>query len=305
MDGKSLFNAVLDLCDDRNAAAELYRRRRIFECLDQAASIFCRTVRNYKSQATLTTVANQQDYSLPPDFIDLYMLRGGQYFARYYDGTDYSWATVVEWEELFQANLTDAEAIPSRLAIRDRESGDAAITGTATTAGTKSVDGIAILTDSTKAFLTTDRVWPRDVIHNTTDGSSGVVVSVPSATTLRCALFDGSGDDWTNADAYTITPAAEKQIILEAKSEAAGHLINIPYIALPDPVFSDYATWRLPARTCRGIAAGAAALLQLPEHSYQETVWMNGQFNEEIHRTKVEIGQQILRGGGNRSRPGW
>ena len=305
MDGKSLLGAVLDLCDDRNAAAELYRRRRIFECLDQAAAIFCRLVRNYHSSATLTTVLSQQDYALPPDFIDFYMLRGGSYFARYYDGSDYSWPRVVEWQEIFQANLTDAESVPSRVAVRDVETAAAAITGTATSAGAKSADGIAILTDSTKAFLTTTRVWPRDVIYNTADGSSGVVVSIPTGTTLRCALFDGGGNDWTNGDAYTITPAAEKQLTLEAKSETAGHLILIPYIAMPDPVFSDYASWRLPARTCRGIAAGAAALLQLSQHSYQETQWMNGQFAEEIRRTKAEIGRQILSGGGNRSRPGW
>jgi hypothetical protein len=305
VDGKTLLNAVLDLCDDRNAAAELYRRRRVFECLDQAAAIFCRTIRNYHSATTLTTVAAQQDYTLPADFIDFYMLRSGGYFVRYYDGADYSWPKVVEWEELYRANLTDAEDVPNRVAIRDRETGAAAIAGTATSAGAKSADGLCTLTDSTKAFLTTNRVWPRDRIHNTTDNSSGVVVSVLTATTLSVALFEGSGNDWTSADAYTITPATEKQLTLEAKSETAGHLIHIPYIAMPDPVFSDYASWRLPARTCLGIAAGAAALLQLPEHSYTETQWMNGQFAEEIRRTKTEIARQILSGGGNRSRPGW
>jgi hypothetical protein len=305
MDGKTLKNAVLDLCDDRNEAAELYNRRRIFECLDQACAIFCRAVRNYKSSITLTTVEGQQDYPLPPDFIDLYMLRGGGYFVRYYDGTDYSWPKVCEWEEIFQANLTDEQAVPSRVAIRDRESEATAITGTATSAGAKGDDGLCTLTDSTKFFLTTGRVWPRDAIHNATDRSSGVVVSVPSGTTLRVALFEGGNDDFTNGDAYTIIPAAEKQLSLEAEAETAGHLIHVPYIAMPAPVYSDFGSWRLPDRSCRGIAAGAAALLQLSRHSYQETAWMNGQFSEEIRRVKVEIGRQILTGGGNRSRQGW
>lgn len=305
MDGKSLLNAVLDLCDDRNAAAELYHRRRIFECLDHACAIFCRSVRNYKASATLTTVHAQQDYALPADFIDLYMKRGGGYFVRYYDGTDYSWPRVVPWEELFQANLTDEESVPSRVSIREAESAAVAITGTATATAAKGSDGLATLTDSTKAFLTTNRVWPRDKIHNTTDGSSGVVVSVPTATTLRVALFEGGNDDWTSGDAYTIVPAAEKQLSLEAAAETAGHLILVPYIAMPEPVYSDYGAWRLPERSCRGIAAGAAALLQLARHSYTETAWMNGQFSEEIRRAKTEIGRAILDGGGNRNRPGW
>ena len=305
MDGQQLRGAVLDLCDDRNSAAEAYKKRKIYECLDHAASIFCRETRYYKSSATLTTVEGQQDYTLPADFIDLYMKRSDRYFVRYYDGTDYSFPRLTPWPELFVANLTDRQSVPARVAIRDVETATVAVTGTATApAGAKSSDGLAVLTDSAQTFLTTHRVWPRDGIHNETDGSSGYVIEVTGATSLKCALFNGSNDDWTIGDAYTIVPNAEKQLTLDAPALTAGHLIAVPFIAMPDPVYSDHASWRLPARICLGIAAGAAALLQLPEHSYQETQWMNGQFREEIFRTKQEIAQTVLKSG-NGGRRGW
>lgn len=305
MDGKMLLRAVLDRISDQSTAGP-YKARRIYESLDQAASIFCRLTKLYKRSVTLTTVAAQQDYTLPPDFLDLWMESySGRRFVRYYDGTDYFWPTVIDWKSLFRLNLTDSQATPSRVAIRETESIFAAsVTGTATTTGA-AVRGLAILTDSTKTFLTTTRVWPRDIIHNETDDSYGRVIEVTDATHLKCALFEGKVNGFAIGHAYTIVPESRMQLSLEAPPATSGHLILMPYAGLPDPVFADYSSWRISDTRCRSIAAGAAALLQLPDNSWEEARVMNGQFLEEVRRTKEEIGQGILKHQRRPANSGW
>ena len=73
----------------------------------------------------------------------------------------------------------------------------ASATGTAT-AG----PGGKVLTDSAANFGGTDDVKVGDVIRNTTDGSSGVVVSVDSTTQLTTTLSGGTENDWDVGDAY-------------------------------------------------------------------------------------------------------
>lgn len=296
MDGKQLTQAVLDNIDSLSRGEKESKQRRIYECLDQAAAIFCREARCLHATAALTTVAAQQDYDLPPDFIDLYLTAGSRdrRIVRYYDGTDTFWPPVIPWERIFTANLTDHQETPATVAIRDKETSEALIAGTATAAGA-AVRGLSILTDSAKLFITTNRVWPRDIIHNETDQSDGYVIEVTDATHLKTALFNGNKNAWTSADAYTIIPATEKQLTLEAPAETAGHIITVPYVSMPSPVYSDYGVWRFDNRVCRGIAAGAAALMQMPENSYDESRVMMGLFADELRRARVEIAQAILR----------
>lgn len=300
-----LTRAVLDRLSDQSTAGP-YKARRIYESLDQAAAIFCRLTKIYKRSVTLTTVALQQDYTLPPDFLDLWMENyGGRRFVRYYDGTNHSWPTVIDWKSLFRLNLTVSQDTPSRVSIRETESIFAAsVTGTATTAGA-AVRGLAILTDSTKTFLTTTRVWPRDVIHNETDGSYGRVIEVTDATHLKCALFEGNINGFGNGNAYTIVPESRMQLTLEAPPVSSGHLILMPYVGLPDPVFADYSSWRISDTRCRSIACGAAALLQLPDNSWEEARVMNGQFLEEVKRTNYEIGKMTLKHERRPAGSGW
>ena len=305
MDGKQLTFAVLNNIDDYSIAGRETHQRRIYECLDQACALFCRETRMYKSTATLVTVAAQQDYHLPPGFIDLWMQKpDGQYFLRYFDGTDTYWPVVVPWPSILRLNLTTNQETPSRLCIRDRDTSETNISGTASVAGT-SVHGLSILQDTSKHFTGVDRVWPRDIINNETGGSDGYVIAVTDDTHLTTALFDGSRNQWKLNDAYTIIPATEKQLTLEAPAATSSHHILVPYIAMPDPVYSDYSQWRLPAHVCLGIAAGAAAIMQLAKNSYDETRVMNGQFFDEIQRAKREMAQLHLRSAKRPAGSGW
>lgn len=301
MDGKQLTRAVLDYIDDHSLSGLRDKQRRIYECLDQAAAIFCRETKCLTSTATLTTTESGQHYDLPPDFIDLYMRRSGtdRYYVRYYDGSVYSWPSVVSLDRLFRSNLTDTKETPTRVAIRSKESQESLIQGTADAAG-ESSNGLAILQDDSMLFTTENRVWPRDIVHNKTDGSDGVVVEVTDSTHLKVALFNGNDNDWSEEDVYTIIPAAEHQLSLEAPAATAGHRITVPYLCMPTPVYSDYGFWSFAPRVCRGIAAGAAALLQLPEQSYDESKVLTGLYADEIRRYRIEKAQASLR---SRRRP--
>ena len=93
--------------------------------------------------------------------------------ARYNDGTYDHWARLATFEQLFRANYTESRDIPSRFAIVDKPTGEDPVTGTATAPGEAS-GGRCTLEDETAAFESAAEV--RDIIHNVTDESSGLVV---------------------------------------------------------------------------------------------------------------------------------
>jgi hypothetical protein len=305
MDGKELVRSVLDNIDAQNAAAIIDKKWRIYECLDEAAAIFLRETRILHNRVSLTSVAGQQSYSLPPDFIDLYLTAGNRrrYFIKYNDTEDDSWPVLVSYESIVRDSRTIAQDIPNCFCLRDKYDADPVISGTTTAAGAQS-RGQCILTDSTKLFTTTHRIWPRYVIHNETDNSDGIVLSVTDATHLVAALSGGGKDAWTSGDAYRIQPTTDREIYLDAPSAQSGHTMTVEYVCMPSPVYSDYGVWRFPYRVCRAIAAGAASLLVIPEGSYNEARVMQGQFSEEVHRYKTERAQQVL-SQARTNRPGW
>ncbi|MEN6421323.1 MAG: hypothetical protein ABFD76_05190 [Smithella sp.] len=302
MNGKKLTQWFLDDVNQPAVDDNYASQRKIYECLDIAAGIYCRETRALKTTCTLTTVAGQQEYNLPPDFIDLYMKDNrGRFFAKYYDAVNYTWPILDSHERLFRENLTDSRDYPSYFAIKEPTAPPALINGTATAVGAVT-NGRCILEDSTKLFLTTHKVYPRDIIYNTTDGSLGIVLSVIDATHLYCALFGGTGNDWTLSDAYTIQPATERAIVLCAPSLTSGHTITVPYVCMPAPVYWDFGLWNLPARTCRAIASGAASLFKLPQSEYIESQALGKLFDEEVKQYKVELGRKALQQGPSRRR---
>jgi hypothetical protein len=301
MDGRQLLQAVLDQLDDTSQVRR-EDRRRIFRALDLAAQAFCRFTRIYRRSVTVTTAEGEQHHDLPPDFLDLYMQRpNGRRYVRYTAGADVTWPAVVPWEQIYRLNLTERQETPSRVAIREQETTPALITGTATAPGAES-RGAAVLTDAAKNFLTTNRVWPRDAIHNQTKDSDGIVLAVTDATHLQVALFDGKSKGITSGDTYTIVPATRERLSLEAPAASAGHAIDIPYVGMPDPVYSDYGSWRLSDARCYGIASGAAMLLKLPESSWQEAQVLSRGFMEEVKQTNRETARRVLR---ETRRPAW
>ncbi len=296
MDGIHLTQEVLD-CIDTDAVSILYaNQRRIYECLDQAAAMYCRETKILHGSVDIATVAGQQVYDLPPDFIELYLKdRRERYCLKYSHGTDVSWPVSDTYENIVLANLTDSQDWPNRFAIIDKPASSALITGTATAPGALA-GGQCVLSDGTKLFLTTNKVYPRDIIHNTAGASNGYVLSVSEATQLVTALFGSAGaaGDWTLSDAYVIQPAAVKSLILDAPSANDGDTITVHYICMPNPVYSDYGFWRFPSRVCKAIAYGAASIFKTGKKEYSDAGQIGGFFASEIKLTRSEIARQAL-----------
>lgn len=302
MNGMMLTREFLDFIDTRELSDDYIPQRKVYECLDAAAGIFCRETKSIRREAYLTAVAGNQAYDLPPDFIDLYLRSArGRSIIRYYDGSEYSWPSLTTQERIYRENRQTSLERPGHFAIVDKQTSETLVSGNATLAGTV-VNGRCVLSDSTKLFTTTDRVWPRDIVYNATDGSMGHVLAAVSATSLYTALFDGTDNDWSLSDGYAIQPAAKKQLFLDAPSLESGHLIHVHYIGMPDPIFSDFDYWRLPARTCRAIAAGAASVFKLGKTEYRESQALGKLFADEIRQFKIEQGALKLKEGPSRRR---
>jgi len=294
--GRMLKQLFLDAIDQAELDASYATEREVWEKLDEAACIFCREIKDLHAEAQITTVAGQQRYDLPGGFIGLYLVKSnGKFFLKYHDGDNYSFPLLSTEDKIYRDNLRTAQTWPNRFAIVDKNSLGSLITGTATAAGTLA-NGQCVLTDSTKLFTTTNRVWPRDIVYDTTQGSIGYVLSVTDATHLVVALFDSAGaaDGITLNDGYTIQPASKQQILLDAPSEASGHTMYVPYICLPEPVFSDLGFWRFSPETAKAMVDGAASLMKMPKREYQEAMQIGGKFAQELSRKRIEIARHAL-----------
>lgn len=159
----------------------------------------------------------------------------------------------------YRIEKVSTQSFPSSFAIRDKQALYSQITGTATSDGDAS-GGQCILTDTSGVFITTDYVNKGDVIHNTTDASDGVVLSVTDATHLYCALFNGTDNEWDSSDAYVIQPQGRLELFLDPPPSTSGHIVRVDYIERPDPVYSDYGVYRFRQHAMEAIIKYAAWL---------------------------------------------
>ena len=301
MDGAKLRRQVLDFLDESDTSPTYADTREIYEYLDWAAAIFVRETGCLHATVTITTVEDQQAYALPPSFLGLYVKDAlDRFIVKYSDGDATRWPHLVLFEEIWRRNETDSRW-PTQVAVRETPESPDTETGTATADGAAS-GGECVLTDAAADFTDTDVVYPRSIIHNTDDGSTGVVLEVTGAASLRTALFGGTANEWTSGDAYVIEAANPFQLYLDAPADEDGHTIEVPYVTMPTPVYSDYGVWRLPLRSCRAICAGAASLFQIPKREYADSAQIGGPFAAEISRIKRERGRMALRSGRGRRR---
>jgi len=159
----------------------------------------------------------------------------------------------------YRVEKASSADVPTSFSIRDKQALYSQITGTATSDGDDSA-GECTLTDSSGVFITTDYVNKGDIIHNTTDSSDGVVLSITSATALVCALFGGTGNDWDKDDAYVIQPQGRLEIYLDPPPSDSGDIVRVDFTERPDPVYSDYGVYRFRQHATEAIVKYAAFL---------------------------------------------
>jgi hypothetical protein len=211
------------------------------------------------STQNITSVATQAEYNLNPDFLALRLTdREGDYYVKVNDGTSDNFIKHKSYSDMVYDNLTDDQSIPNYFSIKHATTQEPNVTGTASAAGTTS-NGEAILTD-TSSSTKFSTVSVGDLVHNTTDGTHGIVLSKTSNTVLATALFDTKGDaaSWGISDAYIIVPQARFALIFEPPFSTSGYTITVDYIQKPAPVFSPYRSYQFPIDCKRALVESAA-----------------------------------------------
>jgi len=229
------------------------------------------------SYQDITTVLDTANYVLDAKYMKLYLTdNSNRYYARYLEATsgNYTFLTWKDYEDVIRANLvasTDTAEVPTHFSIRDEQSLSTQVTGAATSDGA-ATGGECTLTHAggTPATFETSKVSAGDTIHNTTDGSDGIVLSVTSETALVCALFGGTGNDWTSSDAYVIQPQGRSEFILHPTPDDSSDTVRVWYIERPEPVFSDYGMYRIPQQGIEAIIDYAAGKYKYRDKNIQE-----------------------------------
>lgn len=241
MDGKSLTNGLASLLNETVSTSTFLDSRTSYDDIYEAVLEFCRRTRVLTASQTITTVADQTNYDLNTDFLSLYLRDNeNRYVVKFNDGTNDSFISFRDYEAISYANNTTSVEYPDNFSIIDKSTLTDRITGTATSAGA-SANGECTLTDASAPFT---NVKVGDDVHNTTDGSDGIVIGVTSTSALVTALFGGTDNDWDTSDAYVVVPQGRKQLVLDPPPETAGYTVTIKYAQKPDPVYSPYKTYR-------------------------------------------------------------
>jgi hypothetical protein len=237
-DGKDLLRRLRNLLNEDSDSGWLDEQTSYDYLYDAAIDFVDRTGCVHDAQG-ITLIPDEEMYDLNPNFLRLFLKNSSNnYYINLYDGS--RWHDIM-WKDaediLYDYNASARAAIPSYFSIVDSEP-PGQITGTATAAG-GDAGGQQILTDAAADF--TD-VEEGAIVHNTTDGSDGIVLSKTSETELVTALFSGTDNDYTIGDAYVIQPQARYALGLSPIPSTA-YTLAVTYVKRPAPVYSDYGVY--------------------------------------------------------------
>jgi hypothetical protein len=257
MDGKTALYSLRQLLEE-DASSGFIDDLTSYQFLNEAGVDLQQRTKYLKGEDEITTVASTASYDLVADYMGLYLKnRSKKYFIKYNDGDTNSYITWIPYESLLLGDNSSNEAsVPGRFSVKDKSSLASQVTGTASSAGA-STGGKSPLTDAAADF---SDVEAGDWVHNTTDGSHGIVILKTSTTVLQTALFNGTDDDWSSADAYVIQPQGRLEIVFDPPCSTAAHTATVYYLQRPAPVYSDYDVFRFPREFTPALVKYAAWL---------------------------------------------
>ena len=294
VDGKSLLKALGELLNENSTSGWLDTRSS-YRFLYQSAMEFVRRTQCLKNEQSIATVANQTGYTLNADFMEMYLRTKDTHelYIKYNDGTSDYFIKFKKYQEIVYENNTTAKSIPDFFTIIDDSTKDTRLSSTTTSAGASS-GGECTLTDSTADFAD---VSPGDIVHNTTDGSDGVVLSKTSSTALVTALFDGTDNDWTSGDDYVIQPQARLKIVFDPAPSTSSHTATVYYIERPDPVYSDYGIYRIQSQYLQALVYYAAALYEYRDDEINSNSRFMQFFDREVRQASAGLNDAFERKG--------
>lgn len=285
MDGKTLLMQLRNrLNEDENST--FLDTKSSYEFLNEAAIEFASRTKLLTSSQTITTVANQAEYSLNADFLNMY-LKDSKFdlFVKYNDGTVNSFPTFVNYQTVAQKQVIASALRPERFYLKSPNTTPAQINGTATNTVALS-GGESTLNDTGGDF---SNASPGDCIHNTTDGSSGVITSITSVTSIKTALFGGTNNFWTAGDAFVIQPQTKFVIGFDDIPTTAGHTVTVEYVKRPDPVYTDYASFRFPWQYTNVLVMYAMYLYKIRDNKPREASQFLILFNSAVKKASSQV----------------
>jgi hypothetical protein len=236
-DGKDLLRRLRQLLNEDSDSGWLDDQSS-YDWLYDAAGEFVDRTGCLRAEQEITTVAEQTDYDMNPDYLRLYLKNSsGNHYVKYNNGSTNTFATFKDYEDLYYQDNTGSVSTPGKFSIIDADL-PSQVTGSA---GATSAASGGQCTLSGSGF---GDVEAGATVHNTTDSSAGIVLSKTSSSALVTALFGGTDNDWTSGDAYVIQPQARNKLVLDPPPSTAGHTVTLPYVARPKPVYSDYGVYR-------------------------------------------------------------
>ncbi len=299
MDGKTMKQVLIGILNELTDSSFLTD---FFTCemLDAAASDFVRETKGIAKTATITTDTDQQEYNLPPGFIECAARDSKKRsMARYYDNVNsiYYWPYLKSYDYLWQANranLTGSRNAPDYFSITDATL-QAQISTNAISSSALAGEEVRVV-GSNGVF---ENVHARARVHDVDNSTYGIVLEVESSSSLKVALFDSLGAAATaqiSGSVVIVQPEFEKKIVLSDPSETAGHTIVLPYYGLQDPVYSSYRVWPFKPSACHGIIKKAAFNYKYrdEEPNFGDRFYLD--YTREVNQTKRDIAKQVLQG---------
>ena len=233
MDGRTLSVELRQMLSE-NSTGSWLDDKTTYDYLYEAALATADRTNAFTTTQTITTVISDIDYLLEPDFLKLQLSDSeNKPYVKYVQGTNTHFIYHDEYTNIILGNNTTSVLIPDRFTITDAPLASR-ISGTATSDGA-SANQESTLTDSTAPFTL---VKVGDTVYNSTDGSNGVVMAITSTSAIVTALYGGTNNDWTSADAYVIIPQGRFQIVFDPPPSTAGHTVTVYYVQRPAPVYS-------------------------------------------------------------------
>ncbi len=249
-----------------------------YRYLYEAHTDFVMKTGSLKATQSITTVADQKEYTLSSDHLYIYTENNGVPYIQYEDGSGQLYFPKEKaYQEVVHQSSVNSTAVPGSFAIIDHPTLNTALTGTTTAIGA-ATNGESTLTDAAATF--TDTIAAGDMVYNETDSSYGVVITVTSDTALVTALFGGTNNQWASSDSYVVTPQGRLRLVLGQPPTTAGHTMTVYYVARPAPVFSPFRAYRTQSQFMPTIIRAAKALYEFRGGDYQKGS-MDKQFSKE------------------------
>jgi len=265
MDGTELRNRLQALLDEE-VGASFIDTKTAYDFLNEGAEEVARQTNILVGTQSITTVADQTNYSLNADYLALYLKdKNNQFFIKYNDGTTNHFIPEDVFSDITITDNTDSVLIPSRFTIVYDPSEDSTLTGATTSAGALNSDnGESVCNNSAAPF---GNVSAGDTIHNTTDDTTGVVTEVTSTSALVTAMYPNDphsaateDQNWDSSDTYYVQTQGRYNLVLDPPPSTAGHTITLYYVQKPSPVYSHFNTFKFPRQLNLAVVKYAAWL---------------------------------------------